>query len=86
MTPITTLTVQTPTPTIEPRGARVAVAAVLALRDAWASLRRGLAQRRAYSRRVAEANELRAIARAMDRHDPRVACEMRAAADRHELG
>jgi hypothetical protein len=86
MTPITTLSVQTPVPTVEPRGARVAVAAVLALRDAWATLRRGLAQRRAHSRRIAEANDLRSIARAMDRHDPRVACEMRAAADRHELG
>jgi hypothetical protein len=83
---MTTVTVRTPTPVVEPRGARVAVAAVLALRDAWAALRRGLVQRRAYSRRVREANELRAIARAMDRYDPRVAVEMRAAADRHELG
>lgn len=86
MTPITNVTVLSPVPTVEPRGARVAVAAVLALRDAFTALRRGLAERRAHNRRVAEANELRAIARAMDRHDPRVANEMRAAADRHELG
>ncbi len=83
---MTTVSVHTPAQVAEPRGARVAVAAVLALREAWGSLRRGLAQRRAYNRRIAEAAELRGIARAMDRHDPRVAAEMRAAADRHELG
>jgi len=83
---MSSVTVHTPAQVAEPRGARVAVAAVLALREAWAGLRRGLAQRRAYNRRIAEAAELRGIARAMDRHDPRVAAEMRAAADRHELG
>lgn len=83
---MTTVTVQTPAPVAEPRGARAAVAAVLALREAFATLRQGLAQHRAYRGRVAEAAKLRAMAREMARHDPRVASEMFAAADRHELG
>jgi hypothetical protein len=83
---MTTITVRTPVEVAEPRGARAAVAAVLALREAWASLRSGLAQQRAYSRRVAEAAKVRAMARQMNQHDPRVAAEMYAAADRHELG
>ncbi len=83
---MTTVTVHTPAQVVEPRGARAAVAAVLALRQAWASLRAGLAQHRAYRSRVAEAAKVRAMANQMARHDPRVAAEMYAAADRHELG
>jgi hypothetical protein len=83
---MTTVTVHTPAQVAEPRGARVAVAAVLALREAYAALRRGLAQHRIYRSRVAEAAKVRAMARQMARHDPRVAAEMYAAADRHELG
>jgi hypothetical protein len=83
---MTTVTVHTPVQVAEPRGARVAVAAVLALRAAFAALRRGLAQHRAYRSRVAEAAKVRAMARQMARHDPRVAAEMLAAADRHERG
>lgn len=83
---MTTVTVHTPVEVAEPRGARAAVAAVLALRDAWTALRAAMAQQRAYSRRVAEAAKVRAMARQMNAHDPRVAAEMYAAADRHELG
>jgi hypothetical protein len=83
---MTTVTVHTPAQVAEPRGARAAVAAVLALREAFAALRRGLAHQRAFRNRVAEAAKVRAMARQMNRHDPRVAAEMYAAADRHELG
>jgi hypothetical protein len=83
---MTTVTVHTPAHVAEPRGARVAVAAVLALREAYASLRQGMARHHAYRSRVAEAARVRAMAREVARHDPRVAAEMLAAADRHERG
>lgn len=83
---MTTITVHTPAQIAEPRGAQLAVAAVLALRDAWSQLRTGLAQHRAHRSRIAEAAKVRAMAREMAGHDPRVAAEMYAAADRHELG
>lgn len=83
---MTTVNVHTPAHVAEPRGARVAVAAVLALREAFRTLRQGLAQHRAHRTRVAEAAKVRAMAREMARRDPRVAAEMLAAADRHERG
>lgn len=83
---MTTVTVHVPAQIAEPRGAAAAVAAVLALRAAFAALRRGLAHHRSYRDRIAEAAEARAMARQMARHDPRVASEMFAAADRHEQG
>jgi hypothetical protein len=83
---MSTATVHTPAHTAEPRGARLAAAAWLALRDALLALRQGLAERHAHRRRLAEAANVRALARQMHRHDPRVAVEMMAAADRHELG
>ena len=83
---MTTITVNTPVPVEEPRGARAAVAVVQALREAWAAGRTAWARQRTQRRLVAEANEVRAMARDMARHDPRVAFEMMAAADRHERG
>ncbi|MEY3251960.1 MAG: hypothetical protein RL227_933 [Pseudomonadota bacterium] len=83
---MTTITVHTPAHVAEPRGAQVAVAAVLGLRKAWASLRAGLVTQHAYRSRIAEAAKLRKLAREMAGYDPRVAAEMFAAADRYELG
>jgi hypothetical protein len=45
-----------------------------------------MARHHAYRSRVAEAARVRAMAREVARHDPRVAAEMLAAADRHERG
>lgn len=81
---MTLITLHTPAQIAEPRGARVAVEAVLALREAVAALRRGLARHRAYRGRVAEAAQVRAMAGEIAGHDPRVAAELYAAADRHE--
>ena len=83
---MTTITVHTPAPVAEPRGARAAVAVVLAVVDAVRHLRRGLAQRRDFRRRVIEANELRAYARHLNALDHGFAADLRAAADRHERG
>lgn len=81
---MTLITIHTPAQVAEPRGARVAVEAVLALCEAVAALRRGLARHRAYRGRLAEAEQVRAMAREIAGHDPRVAAELYAAADRHE--
>jgi hypothetical protein len=83
---MSTVTVHPTAPVAEPRGARWAVSAVLALRDAFQQLRAGLAERSAHHRRIAEANKLRTLARQVALHDRRVAHEMFAAADRHEQG
>lgn len=83
---MTLITLHTPAQIAEPRGARIAVEAVLALCEAVAALRRGLARHRAYRSRAAEAAQVRAIARETACHDPRVAAELYAAADRHERG
>jgi hypothetical protein len=83
---MTTVTVHSPAQVAEPRGARAAVAIVMAVIDAFAHLRRGFAQRRDFQRRVIEANELRAYARQVGARDLGFAADLRAAADRHELG
>lgn len=83
---MTTVTVHTPAQVAEPRGARAAVAVVMAVVDAVRHLRRGMAQRRDFQRRVLEANQLRAYAHQVNARDHGFAADLRAAADRHELG
>ncbi len=81
---MTTVTVHAPAHVAEPRGAAAAVAVVLAIRDAFRTLREGVAHHRDYQRRVVEANELRAYAHSIARSEPGMAADLRAAADRHE--
>jgi hypothetical protein len=81
---MTTTIVNIPAPTPAPRGALWAANLFYGLlsmgQGAWSAEM----QHRAQRARLAEAAQARAYARELERHDPRSAADLYAAADRHE--
>jgi hypothetical protein len=87
---MTTITVNTPTPTAAPRGAQWAAQAFAFVADwlTYASARHSAQKsaRQTQNLRAVEARRVRTYAQSVVNHDPRYAADLMAAADRHEAG
>jgi len=83
---MTTITVQSPIKVAAPRGASLAAALALRLLGWIADRRSARALRTRRARHLSEASELRQYAMRIASQDPRFACDLNAAADRHERG
>ena len=82
---MTTLTVQVPAKVAVPRGAWIAAAAFTRLLQVLHLKRSARAERDERQQRQREAARVRRHAQRMMEIDPRYACDLLAAADRHEM-